>query len=473
MNSHLPTLLSGLLLSGCLTTACRADEDAPSIPVPEVSEFRSERPVQLPSVTQPTLFRIPFDSELHRDTREGWPDVQIRDQNSQSVPFIIQEARESDTAKTSLREWAADQFSLRPLDGDALEIRITLRPEDPQPDGLRLITPLIDFEHRIQVFDAGVDPPVPLCDDAMIFDYSQFMDVRRTDVDLRKGTSRQLTIRVDQLTQDQQSALTELTRTFSHATETGRTERSLQLRRAFRIDRILLRAHVPNTNSLVTQLRFEDIVNPQVTVDTEHQQTLIRFDTQRQPVSRITLKTSDNNFSRLVSAQIRTRESPEQWQEIGTSTIRRFSVGKLSEEHLSLDFPPIRHTEWRLVIHNRDSPPVTLQGLTIATPIQEAVFLATPGQSCSLLYGDDKVAAPSHDIEAITRALQAGEVPTLASLGPVKPRRVVTTPPKKPPGQFLNHPVFLGLVVAILVVALGTSLYKAAGKVQSFTDESQ
>jgi hypothetical protein len=116
---------------------------------------------------------------------------------------------------------------------------------------------------------------------------------------------------------------------------------------------------------------------------------------------------------------------------------------------------------------------VTLQGLTIATPIQEAVFLATPGQSCSLLYGDDKVAAPSHDTEAITRALQAGEVPTLASLGPVKPRRVVTTPPKKPPGQFLNHPVFLGLVVAILVVALGTSLYKAAGKVQSFTDESQ
>lgn len=469
---HKPSLLSAVV-AVCSACLCSADEPARQPQLPEVQEFRSERPIQLPPITQPTLIRIPFDSDLHRDTRDGWPDVRIRDQNSQSVPFIIREARESDTAKTSLREWAADQFSLRPLDDDALEITITLRPEDPQPDGLRLITPLIDFEHRIQVFDAGVDPPVPLCDDAMIFDYSQFMDVRRTDVDLRKGTSRQLTIRVDQLTQDQQSALTELTRTFSHATETGRTERSLQLRRAFRIDRILLRAHVPNTNARMTQLSFEDIANPQVTVDTEHQQTLIRFDTQRQPVSRITLKTPDKNFSRLVSAQIRTQESPEQWQEIGSSTIRRFSVGKLSEEQLSLDVPPLRHTAWRLVIHNRDSPPVTLQGLTIATPVEEAVFLATPGQSCSLLYGDDKVAVPSHDTEAITRALQTGEVPTLASLGPVKLRRVVTTPPKKTPGQLLNHPVFLGLVVAILVVALGTSLYKAAGKVQNFTDESQ
>lgn len=469
---HHPLLLKAVVVV-CSACICSADEPARQSQLPEVSQFRCERPIELPPVTQPTLIRIPFDYDLHQNTRDGWPDVQIRDQNSQAVPFIIREAREPDTATTILREWTADQFTLRPLDDQALEITVTLRPEDPQPDGLKLITPLFDFEHRIQVFDAGSDPPVPLCEDAVIFDYSQFMDVRRTDVELSPGTSRVLTIRVDQLTQDQQSALTELTRTFSHNTETERTERSLRLRRAFRIDRILLRAHVRNTNATIPALQFQDVTHTKVSIDSKQQQTLIRFDTQRQPVSRITLKTSDNNFSRLVTAQIRTQESPEQWQDIATDTIRRFSVGKLHEEQLSLNFPQIRHTAWRLVIDNRDSPPLSLQGLNLASPIHEAVLLVTPGQACSLLYGDDNVAAPNHDTEAITRALQAGEAPVLATTGSVRLRRIVATPPKKSVGHVLNHPVFLSVVVAILVVALGTSLYKAMGKVQSLSDDSQ
>lgn len=38
MNRHVPTLLSGLLLSAFLNPACRADDDTPSGPPPEVSE---------------------------------------------------------------------------------------------------------------------------------------------------------------------------------------------------------------------------------------------------------------------------------------------------------------------------------------------------------------------------------------------------------------------------------------------------
>jgi len=466
-NHYLLTVLCLLLLN---LSPCDADEPQKTGVSPDVSEFRRERPIQHTSVKEPTLIRVPFDNLLYSETRDGWPDVRIRDQAGKPVPFLIRPVLEADTSKTYLREWTADQVSLRPVDDNTAEISITLHPNDPSPDGLRIFTPLSDFEHRIQVFDAGVDPPESLCGESIIFDYSQIMDVRKTDVELKHGRSRKLMIRVDQLTQDQQSALTEMTHTFSQNSETSRTEKSVRLRRPFRIDRIGLWARLSNTNQTVPVLNVEDIPNPIVTQDADHRQTLIRFDTVRQPISQVSLSTADKNFSRQVTVQIMAQESPEKWMDVATATLARFSVGKLHEESLSVNFPQIRHNKWRLVISNRDSAPLDLAGLTIAVPVHEAVLLATPEDTYTLLYGDDNATFPQHDTEAITRALLAGEVPLIAQTGPVSVRKIVPLPVTRKPLAFINQPLFLGALVTILVLVLARSLFTAMQKVQKISD---
>ena len=470
MKTHIQYLLSVFCIPSLFLSCCDADELGNAGVVQEVSEFRHERPILHTSIKEPMLLRVPFDNDLYAETRDGWPDVRIRDQQGTAVPFLIRPVREADASLTYQREWTADNVSLTPVDENSVEISITLDPDDPTPDGLRFFTPLRDFEHRVQVFDTGVDPPKTLCEDAMIFDYSQIMDVRKTDVELKHGQSRKLKIRVDQLTQDQQSTLTEMTRTFSQNAETGHTEKSMRLRRPFRNDRIGLWARISNTNQTVPMLNVEDIPGLMVTQDADEKQTLVRFDTVRQPISRVSIRTAEKNFSRQVTVQIMAKQSPEQWLDVATGTLARFSVGKLHEESLSLDFPEVRNKNWRLVIFNRDSPPLELQGLTIAVPIYEAVLLATPDHTYSLLYGDDYATLPQQDTEAITRALQADEVPLAAQTGPISIRKVVPTSQSRKPLAFLNQPLFLGALVTILVLVLARCLYTAMQKVQNMPE---
>ena len=473
MNIRIRYLLSVLCIPSLFQSCCDADDPGTASTIPEVSEFRRERPILHSSVKEPVLLRVPFDNDLYAETRDGWPDVRIRDQRGTAVPFLIRPVLEADASITYRREWRAEKISLSPVDENAVEISITLDPYDPAPDGLRFFTPLRDFEHRVKVFDAGVDPPKPLCEDAMIFDYSQIMDVRKTDVELKHSHSRKLKIRVDQLTQDQQSTLTEMTRTFSQNAETSHTEKSLRLRRPFRIDRIGLWAHVANTNQTVPLLSVEDIPSLMVTQDTDKKQTLVHFETVRQPVSKVSIRTAEKNFSRQVAVQIMTKQSPEQWQDVATGTLARFSVGKLHEESLSLSFPEVRNQNWRLVIFNRDSPPLDLQGLTIAVPVHEVVLLATPGQTYSLLYGDENATFAQHDTVAITRALQAGEVPLAAQTGPISIRKVIPPPQSRKPLAFINQPLFLGALVTILVLILARSLFTAMQKVQDMPENTR
>jgi len=79
---------------------------------------------------------------------------------------------------------------------DSLSILVRLRPDDPQPELLQVQTPLRNFEQRIEVTDESTSPPTPLCQPALFFDYSQFMDVRRTETALRKSSTRLLKIRI-------------------------------------------------------------------------------------------------------------------------------------------------------------------------------------------------------------------------------------------------------------------------------------
>src|SRR5262249_26261559 len=122
-----------------------------------------------------------------------------------------------------------------------LEITVERDEDDkhPRPNGLSLITPLRNFEQRVRVYtsDDGKDWQ-PAGDEAVIFDYSRYMDVRSDSVPFPETARRHFRIVVDDVTAEQQSQLVALTRRLQGADETERTEQVVVDRRPFRIDRV-------------------------------------------------------------------------------------------------------------------------------------------------------------------------------------------------------------------------------------------
>src|SRR3989304_5567572 len=110
---------------------------------------------------------------------------------------------------------------------------------DPQPTGFRIVSPLRNFEQRVRGF--GLDATgteKSLVGDALIFDYSPYMDGSQNEISLPVNSHRRFRVVVDGVTSDQDSQLLELTRRLRSGREEERQERTRIQRRPFRIDRI-------------------------------------------------------------------------------------------------------------------------------------------------------------------------------------------------------------------------------------------
>src|SRR4029079_11240310 len=121
---------------------------------------------------------------------------------------------------------------VHPLEDGSLEIIVHLRDKDPQPQGLRLVTPLGSFDERVRMFTSadGTDWKT-LGDEAVVFDYSQYIDARNDAIDFPVTTDRYFKIVIDHVTQELESQLKELTRRLRGDEETHRDETILIERR--------------------------------------------------------------------------------------------------------------------------------------------------------------------------------------------------------------------------------------------------
>lgn len=433
--------------------------------VAEDASFRFSRPIQAESPAQEELFAVPLDSDVYAATSDSFPDVRVFDAEDKLVPFLIRVVSETRTEKVR-KVWAAKDPALKPLENNGMEIRIALKAEDPSPLGLSFATPLQNFEQQVRVFATADGIESPLVDGALIFDYSQFMDVRRTEVTLPPTTAREFRIVVDALTADQESQLLELTRSLRGDAEDGRTETTTIQRRPFRIDQIDL------WTEQAEEIRQVDIVRPwpvtdvKVTQDAEQKQTLVELESLSEPLTKLTIITSSKNFSRHVQVQVEDDSGAgPKWKTIADTTVSQFQLRDFQEEHLTISLEETRCSRLRLLLDNRDSPELTIEGIEAVGHQHEVVFLGKPDQETRLVYGSDVAEPPKHDTVALTTALAKGIRPVPAKLG------VQAAIVNSGSGQsvhmksLLNNPLALGAVIGVLVIALGWGLFQASRRI--------
>lgn len=443
-----------------------------SVVAEEAESFRYSRPIQMVGPAQEELFSVLLDSDVYAATRDSFPDLRVLDDEDRLVPFLIRRVSEARTEQVR-KFWTAVNPTLRPLDNNGMEIRIILKPEDPSPLGLNFETPLQNFEQQVQVFAIADGTESMLVDGGLIFDYSQFMDVRRTEVVLPPTSAREFRIVIDALTSDQESQLLELTRSLRGNAEDVRTETTTIQRRPFRIDRIDLWTEKAEKVGQADKVLPWPVTDLKVTQDSEENQTLVEFASRREPLTELTIVTSSRNFSRHAVLQILddSSASHSDFETIAETTISQFQLRDIQEEHLTIRLPETRREYLRLVLDNGDSPALSIDAVNAIGHQYEVVFLGKPDQNVRLVYGSDTAQPPNSDTVALTTALAKGIRPVTATLGVQSAIAGSNAPKPVDMKNLLNNPYVMGAVIGILVILLGWGLYQASHRIDQMSRE--
>jgi len=416
---------------------------------------------------------VTLDSALYNTTQNDLRDLRLADQQNSEVPYLIKRG-------TIMREWTErvpqglDVLSLTEASNDLLVIELTLIGEEPKADVLSIDTPLKDFERSVSVFSSNDRVQwKALVENALIFDYSRYMDISNHDIQLPAQTrSRYLKLVLNRVSDEQQASLKRITRE-TRAGEVVREEESTTVReRAFRIDRVRAWYNKTVRTAQADEMVEYPVVEWTATNDIKRQDTVLDLQVQRPPLTDITLDVSNMNFSRVVELQVsainKNRPGDETWQTITTKTISQIHIGGFIRESLHISFPEQRRKHYRLVIHNYDNPPLNVTGIHARGPVYRLHFLPEPGRQYVLFSGNETAAPPKYDIAALQEGLRRNVQPSLWSPGPVENNPAYTTVPQsKNILRWLNTRVVLGIALAIMVAGLGLAIWHTSRRIET------
>ncbi len=460
-----------LIVCGRLAAIALILSSGPLAMAADETEYQFARNVEAVSIEQAELWSVELDGNVYSATQRGLADIRLWDGDGKPVSFLLRKVKNRGS-RTVWRTFAAKTFAAKPIDG-GLEIVLTLDDKAPNPSGLQLVSPLKNFEQRMRV-ETSADGMQwePAGEETLIFDYSRYMDVRNDGATFPETSRRHFRIVIDDVTVEQESELLGLTRRLRGNEEAEREERITIDRRPFRIDRIEFRHEVELQRTVGSEKVKYPVGQFTISQDAEQNQTIVTVDSNRAPLTSLKIETDDDNFSRRAVVEVeQSRGVNESWQQIGSGTISRIAFKDLNRDELTLSFPETRAKRFRVVISNRDNAALDVAGMTAEGNAYELVFLANPEQQYELVYGAEDARAGAFDTAAIHVSLLQGYRPIQVGLGPQRPAERMGPPPGFAWANLINHPLFLGSVATLFVIALGWGLYRAVQRMDSLPGE--
>ena len=401
---------------------------------------------------------VPLNSEVWDGAARGAIDLRVVTCHFDAVPHILRRRTRSETRLHDI-SCSATMSGFKELPGNRIELEVRTAADKPVPTRLRFATPLKDFERRLSVWGLSPDgSSVPLVEDALIYDYSRFADVRNCDVTLPGNTYRSLKVVIDAVTDDAQSPHHEITRTLSGDAETKREDTSRVTTRPFRMDSVkALASEAQETRRKTVMMSFEPNAWQ---ISTNGADTVIDIDTHHEPTTGFMVETPARNFSRPITVQVSGSEGGMAlWRDIGQSRLSRIAFRSFKREALSVSFPEQQARRFRLIIKNGDSSPLSVTGIRGEGPQWEALFLADPAHNHFLYYGGPAVAA-NYDTDHLARVLAKDFEPVTFPLTAREANPKFRPVPAQVKG-FVGSRLFFIFVVVLMVGVLGFGLVKA------------
>lgn len=453
MNMRLPLLMS--MIPGLALGALNPDH------------FRFERALTGSVPVRTAAAAAAFDAALHQAAADGYADIRAADDRGIEIPCAVEKAVSSMT-RVERRPVAARATALKELPGNRIEAEFLLGREDFRADGLEVVTPLRDFVRAVGV-QGSVDGTVwtPLVQKSEICDYSRYLDVRRTTVELPPGSGPRFRVEIGNASEDRVQPLVKLVSQKGGQDAGAEIRTEELLRTPFRMEGIRFWR-----NETVVETRCEirrewELPAPTVVENARDKTTELTVDCGRLPLNRLVLVSASRNFSRVARVQVRGIENGvSRWRDLAEARVKDVDLPGYVQSEMELNFPELRAASLRVIISNGDNPALTGLNVRAFGPVYRVLLLAEPGRTYRLLYGSERSKAPAYDLEAVLAPVRQGLQPAMLALG--SPREnPAYHPPKAGLGEWLNHPAFMTAAILVAALALLAVLARSLKKVDA------
>lgn len=426
----------------------------------DTDAFRWARALDAGELTQDEILGFIVDANVYASTRADYADLRVVDGTGSYVPYVIEKMTSNDTVKLVHEVTSEVDGIEKPADNQVVFNLLVTATNEPLVFGINIDTPLRNFERRVSVFGRSTGGEwMPLVTNALLYDYSQFIDLRETSIRLPPSRSTAFRVQIDEMIDEKESPLFELERTFAAAEEVTRTDRTSVERRALRINRISLWTETQMDVVRVDRKTDYPVGSFSAVVNEAEKVTEVTVETHREPLTSLTIAADRQNFNRRALVQVPSAEGARKsWRTISAGTVTQIGFRDFRRTEATLTFPETRADTYRIVIENRDNPPLLVTGVTAVGNQYQATFLGRPGGRYELRYGDEAAVRPDYDAAAILGSLRSGYAPRVVTAGELRAlkagRRFIGS-------DFVNGGVFFGLVVGLVIVTLATALFRA------------
>ncbi len=434
----------------------------------DTSPYERTRTLTAPATCRHKVASFVLDDDLFDHTRANYGDIRVLDADGEEVPYL---PRRRVTFVTDVRERSVPLkvVSLTGLSENVIEL-VVEKEDEAAGDvcALTLRTGLKDFEKIVTVHGSHDGKTwTPVAKNAIIFDYTRYVSLRQTRIEIDPGAFSRYRLRISGATESQLSPLRKIMRD-RRGGEVFSEQEHLTLRsRDFRIDGV---AGIVMDESVRRErgvTKSYDVDALDVTTDEDTGDTLIRFDMPRVPVRKVKVETASANFVRSVVLEgAKKGENPE-WTRVATTTLVSIDVGGVKRRDLSIVQQRLgRYGQYRLRIKNGDSPPLDVTSLEVIAESWEVLFFHKKGQTFRVYYGSEDVALPSYDIGNVLSRVLVSEVDAYKLGEPADNPDRGKGPPRPPvSGKTMMIIVIVAVVgVLIVLIAKASRAVEAAGE---------
>ena len=386
-----------------------------------IGDWRYSKPVTLPPLTVgEQLAEVTLDREVFEGAEPGQVDLRLVEEGGREVAYelvVERGGKRQQSVEGTVRD-------LGHVPGQYSSFIVDLGREGQLHNRIKILTDSNNFK-RVVAVEGSSDAQswAVLREGVEIFDFTipeRDFNAQNTEVDYPDSTARYLRVRV---TNNDEAPLL-----ISGATTFSVEERP---------------AEVVAYDAEITG----------VTGSVEDNLTVVQVDlgNANAPTNRLTLQTSSVNFHREVSVD----GSADQltWDPVsGGSEIYAYDTARFTGRQLDLPYSETTYRYMRVTIHNEDNLTLSIDGIESHGLARRVLFLARPGETYSLYYGNPGAGPVSYDLAKLLPYLDI-ESPLPGSLGAQvqNPEFAVPQPPFSERFPWL---IPVGVAVTAAVMAL-------------------
>lgn len=362
--------------------------------------FLFSKDIMAPNSLSSEIGSFCIDGDIYKWTNNDFTDLRIFDTDNKEVPFLLRyiTANDTDTVHYSVN---VEMENLVELPENRMALIFKRNEKDSIPSELFIQTPVINFEKSVSVYGSN-DSKVwsTLKEKELIFDYSQFVDVRNTTVRFEKKNFIYYKVAIDNVRQVKLSPFSEIVSESGDGAVKKKYTTFIEKQEKFRLEQISFFGYAQNIRYGERQKNIYKITIASLVEDTIEKITEMQLISNREPLQKLTLTVKEPNFRRNISLDGTndTTDKP-QWQQLGNSDIYSIKTGAFHNEKLDIALNgTYRFLKYRLKISNKDNAPLDVEAVSAEGNANEVLFFHRNKLNFKVFYGCNDVNAPQYDV---------------------------------------------------------------------------